>query len=284
MKLAVFTDEVSQDLDTAVALAVRYGCTGVELRSVWNTPVQKLSSDQVKKIRETLEANRLTCCAISSPVFKCDLDDPAQQKEHLEFLRHCAHVGKELGTNIIRVFAFWRNKGPVDEVWERVREQFLPAIPVAEQEGILLGIENEASTYSGTAAEVKRLIEEVNSPVVKSIWDPCNEVYADEGLTPFPDAYELVKPWMVHVHVKDAVKKPAPDIRCVGEGDVDWLGQLKALKADGYADYISLETHWRAAALTEEQMNKPGGQAFSDAGEYASDLCMQNLVKMLAKV
>jgi sugar phosphate isomerase/epimerase len=284
MKLAVFTDEVSQDLDVAVALARRYGCTGVEIRSVWNTPVQKLSSDQVRKIKETLDANGLTCCAISSPVFKCDLDSPEQQKEHLEFLRHCAGVGHALGTNIIRVFAFWRQKGPAKEVWERVREQFRPAVPVAVQEGILLGIENEASTYSGTAAEVRRLIQEMDSPVVRSIWDPCNEIYADEGVTPFPDAYEQVKQWMVHVHVKDAVKKPEPDIRRLGEGDVDWLGQLKALKADGYTEYISMETHWRAAALTEEQMNKPGGQAFSEAGEYATDLCMQNLAALLAKV
>ncbi len=284
MKLAVFTDEVSQDLDTAVALAVRYRCEGVELRSVWNTPVQKLSSQQVQRIRETLEANRLTCCAISSPVFKCDLDSPEQQKEHLEFLRHCAHVGKELGTDIVRVFAFWRQKGPAKEVWERVREQFRAAVPVAEAEGIILGIENEAATYSGTAAEVRRLIQEVNSPVVKAIWDPCNEVYAEEGVTPFPDAYETVKPWIVHVHAKDAVKRPEPDIRCLGEGDVDWRGQLKALLDSKYEGYLSLETHWRAQALTDEQMNKPGGQAFSEAGEYASDLCMQNLVKMLADV
>jgi hypothetical protein len=31
-------------------------------------------------------------------------------------------------------------------------------------------------------------------------------------------------------------------------------------------------------------MNRPGGQAYSEAGEYASDLCMRNLVAMLAEV
>ncbi|NIR00558.1 MAG: hypothetical protein GTN78_10215, partial [Gemmatimonadales bacterium] len=35
MKLAVFTDEVSQDLETALKLAVRYNLDGVELRTVW---------------------------------------------------------------------------------------------------------------------------------------------------------------------------------------------------------------------------------------------------------
>ena len=31
----------------------------------------------------------------------------------------------------------------------------------------------------------------------------------------------------------------------LGEMDVDWRGQIAALKRDGYAGAISLETHWR---------------------------------------
>jgi sugar phosphate isomerase/epimerase len=283
MKLAVFTDEVSQDLDIAIGLAVRFGCQAVEIRSVWSTPVQELSSEQVRRIREKLEAANLRCCAIASPVFKCELDDPAAQKEHLEFLRRSIHTGHELGTSIVRIFAFWRH-GPSEPVWERVRDQFTSAIPVAEEHGAILGIENEASTYSGTAAEVRRLIEELKSPVLRSVWDPCNEVYAEGGLTPYPDAYRLVEPWIVHVHIKDAKRDPEPDVVCVGEGIIDWPGQLRELKSKGYNGYLSLETHWRPVALTEEQMNRPGGAAFSEAGEYASEMCMRNLVAMLAEI
>ncbi len=36
-------------------------------------------------------------------MFKCELDDPAAQEEHLEFLRRCIQIGQELGTNIIRL-------------------------------------------------------------------------------------------------------------------------------------------------------------------------------------
>jgi sugar phosphate isomerase/epimerase len=89
------------------------------------------------------------------------------------------------------------------------------------------------------------------------------------------------------VHVKDAKRDPKtdePHVVCVGEGVVDWRGQLRTLLSKDYQGYVSLETHWRPQALTEEQMNQPGGEAFSESGEYASDLCMQNLVQLLAEV
>ena len=61
-------------------------------------------------------------------------------------------------------------------------------------------------------------------------------------------------------------------------------GERVFVTSKDYQGYASLETHWRPQALTEEQMNRPGGEAFSESGEYASDLCMQNLVQMIAEV
>ena len=285
MKLAVFTDEVSQDLDKALRLATRYNADGVELRSVWNTPVAQLTAEQVTRLRTALDRANLACAAIASPVFKCELEDDDAIAEHLQYLRNAIEIAKRLDTKIIRVFTFWKH-GPSAPVWEKIKEKFQPALPLAEEAGMILGLENEASTYVATAAEAKRLIEEMGSPALKVVWDPCNEIYADEGITPFPDAYKLVAPWIAHVHVKDGRRDPAtnePHVMCVGEGIIDWRGQLRALFSKGYSGYASLETHWRPTALTEEQMNRPGGEAFSESGEYASDLCLQNLLRIMAE-
>src|SRR5574340_720038 len=279
MKLALFTDEVSQDLEKALKLAAQYDCRGVEIRSVWDTPVPKLSAAQVKEIKTMLDDYGMACAAIASPVFKCELDNQAEQAEHLEFLRRCLHIGHELGTNIIRAFAFWR-RGPAEVVWDRVKAQFLPAIPIAEAEGGILALENEPSTYSGTAAEVKRLIEELDSPVVRAVWDPGNEVHIPDVVV-YPDSYRLLAPYMVHMHIKDGVRQPELKVVPVGDGIVDWKAQFKDLIKSGYTGYLSMETHWRPTALTEEQKNKPGGGAFSEGGEYATDLCMQRLTQFL---
>ncbi len=279
MKLALFTDEVSQDLEKALQLGARYGCVGAEIRSVWDTPVPKLSAEQVREIKRLLDSYGMKCAAIASPVFKCELDDPAAQAEHLEFLRRCIGIGQELGTNIIRAFAFWRRQQP-EEVWERVKAQFAPAIPIAEAEGAILALENEPSTYSGAAAEVARLIEELDSPAVRAVWDPGNEVHIP-GTTPYPDSYRLLAPHMVHMHIKDGLRDPDPRVVCVGDGMVDWKGQFQDLQAAGYDGYLSLETHWRPVSLTQEQANRPGGASFSEGGEYATDLCLQRLTELL---
>lgn len=285
MKLAVFTDEVSQDLETALRLAVRYGLDGVELRTVWDKPVQHLAAADVARIRGLLEEHELAVAAIASPVFKCELDDEDAYRDHLDYLVNCVHLCKELGTDIIRLFTFWK-RGPSQPVWDRIKEQFRAAIPIAEDAGVILGIENEHSTYCATAAETQRFVAEMGSPAVKVVWDPCNEVFSDEGVTPYPDGFRLVEGSFVHVHVKDAEKDAASGearVVPIGDGIVDWQGQLRELLTKGYEGYASLETHWRPQALPEEVLNQPGGEGFSEAGEYASDLCMRNLMGILAE-
>lgn len=284
MKLAVFTDEVSQRPEEAVRLAVRYGLDAVELRSAWNKPVQHLNDAEVDQLHGLLETHELATAAVASPVFKCELEDEAARRDNLDYLRSCAHVAKKLGTNIIRVFTFWK-RGPSEPVWDTIKRQFAPAIPIAEQEGIILAVENEHTCYCATAAETGRLVAELDSPAVRVVWDPANEVHAETGITPFPDAYEFVKRFVVHVHVKDAARNPktnTPVLTAVGEGQIDWPGQLRALLASDYQGYASLETHWRPAEVPGDG-GSSGGEGFRDLCHYATDRCLRNFLGLLAQ-
>ncbi|MGB9597563.1 MAG: sugar phosphate isomerase/epimerase family protein, partial [Candidatus Poribacteria bacterium] len=130
-------------------------------------------------------------------------------------------------------------------------------------------------------------INDVNSPCVRAIWDPANEVYADGGEKPFPNAYNRVKPYMIHCHAKDAAENEEGKIESVpvGTGVIDWKGQIKELLDHNYKGYLSLETHWRPKkALSEDLLNRPGGSAFSEAGEEASRVCLDNIFRMLKDV
>ena len=42
----------------------------------------------------------------------------------------------------------------------------------------------------------------------------------------------------------------------MGKGVVDWLGQFRALKKDGYTGALSLETHWRLGGSTPEESTR----------------------------
>jgi sugar phosphate isomerase/epimerase len=56
------------------------------------------------------------------------------------------------------------------------------------------------------------------------------------------------------VHCKDAARSADGkkwEWMAMGRGVIDWAGQFRALKNDGYAFACTLETHWRGAGTPE---------------------------------
>jgi sugar phosphate isomerase/epimerase len=97
------------------------------------------------------------------------------------------------------------------------------------------------------------------------VWDPANALVAGE--IPFPEGYRRLPPARVgHVHAKDCrIENGCPVWQPLGEGSVDWKGQVAALEADGYGGWISLETHWGG----------PGGDKHE-----GSRICARNLRRL----
>jgi len=290
-KLSVISDEISQDFQRVVDVAREYGATQIEPRSVWDKPPQALTDDDVRRMRDILDAAGMGCACIAAPFLKCDLGNEDQYREHLGILRRCIEIGRVLGTNLVRGFTFWRT-GPARDVWGQLLEAYDEPVRILEGEDAYVGIENEASTHIATAREAAALYTDLSerSPAggerVKAVWDPANEVFADEGELPYPDAFERMKPYLIHVHLKDAVRDEngEPKLVPVGEGGyIDYPAQLQALVDMGYEGACSLETHWRPAEeLDENLLDRPGGAAFSASGERASRICFANLQRIVA--
>lgn len=285
-KLGVISDEISQDFQTVVDVAAEYKLSGVEVRSVWDKPPQDLTDEDMGKMKGHLDAAGIEVAGIASPFFKCDIDDEQQRHEHLEILRKCIKIAQFFGTNIVRGFAFWKTDR-TEELWDTILGYYREPVRIAEGEGIFIGLENEASTSLCTARLTARFIDDVDSPNVRAIWDPANEAHAEGGETPYPDAYNRLKAKMIHCHAKDVAPNPDGEMESVpvGTGVVDWKGQIKELLDSGYKGYLSLETHWRPKkVLSEDLLNRPGGAAFSEAGEEASRVCLDNILGILKEL
>ena len=289
-QLAAFTDEISQDFEHAVAVCQEYGVPAVEIRSVWQKKgPQDLLDGELARMLDILGAARMTTACIASPFLKCDLGDEDAYRAHLGILRRCCQVARMMGTDIIRGFTFWKT-GPAQAVWQQLLDAYSEPIRICEQEDVYIGIENEASTHIATAAEAEAMYKDLASDRVRAIWDPANEVYAADGELPFPNAFERMKPFMIHMHIKDAVRDAQAEggARCVPVGDggyIDYPAQFQALVDMGYEGACSLETHWRPdSQLDEETMNKPGGAAFSAGGEQASRICFEKILGMVANL
>jgi sugar phosphate isomerase/epimerase len=283
-RLSVISDEISQDFERVLEVCREYGVPLVEPRSVWEKPPHELTDEDLARMKGLLEGAGMGVSCIAAPFLKCDLGNAEQYAEHLGILRRCLDMAHAFGCNLVRGFTFWKT-GPARDVWQQLLDAYDEPIRILEAEDCYLGIENEASTHIATAAEAEALYRDINHPRIKAIWDPANEVYAEDGELPFPTAFERMKPNLIHVHLKDAVRDADGEPHCVPLGDggyIDYPAQLQALLDMGYEGACSLETHWRPTQqLDEELLNRPGGAAFSALGEEASRICLDNLKRII---
>jgi sugar phosphate isomerase/epimerase len=267
MRLSVITDEISQDFERALDVMVEYRVRGAELRGLWGTNVADLSEEQIKRAKAALDARGIHAIGLSTPVYKCELETAEASihgamhlarargmSEQMDLLRRCSAIAHAFDTHQIRVFSFW-NRGPLTpEIEQRIADAFEQPIRVAEEEDVLLVLENEHACYLGTAVETARVLAAHDSPRLRACWDPGNAFMAGEQ--PYPDGYETIRPYLAHIHVKDAARRAdaeTPIWTVVGEGDIDYKGHFDALRREGYLGWISLETHYVPEGGTTEE-------------------------------
>jgi L-ribulose-5-phosphate 3-epimerase len=272
-KKAVISDEISQDFAIAVQLACKYGLDGIEIRSVWEKGPHELDKQDIAVIKRILRESGLQVSAVSSPFYKCDMDNMAEIQEHLEILKRCMELAHELGTSLIRGFTFWR-KGSFEDNLSKIVSRFEKPVEMLRAEALTLALEFDPSTSATNAGKLVKVLKSVDSPQVRALWDPGNDIYDPDHEIPYPDGYEIIKPFMVHMHLKDAAKQPDGKILAmpVGEGQVDYETQFKELEASGYKGYVVLETHFRPKHdISGDLLALPKGSAFSYGGYEATE-------------
>ena len=265
-KVGIFPDEISQDFEYALGVVKELGAGYVELRSMWGKNLVDLSSSELEKAKELIKKSNLKVSIIASPLFKCHLKEKEAKKprdtylvqeksysEHLKILERSFELAKMFNTNIVRTFSFWRRGKLTEEILEEILQRFEVPIKRAEEENIILALENEHECFIGSGEESRRFLARISSKNVGLIWDPGNAYFLGE--VPYPDGYELIKDRIVHVHIKDAGKdkKDKSIWLPVGKGEIDFKGQLQALSENNFSGVISLETHYVPKGGSQEE-------------------------------
>ncbi len=165
---------------------------------------------------------------------------------------------------------------------QRYKRNMTPVIKAAEKHRVTILIETEynqiPTDVTRTAEGTLDLVEFMGSECFQVNFDPCNLYIAGEEA--FPYAYEVLKPYIRHIHLKDAAKYDPPrhgrqyrkvlqtDARgswvCValGQGGVNTEGLLQQLQADNYQAAMAIELH-TLPELTEK--------VFDDSIQYLRD-------------
>ena len=266
--LAVISDEIAQDFGHALEVAAKEFRLGfVELRELWGKNLFALDAAQLNEARALLKRFDLRVSSIASPIFKVDwpgapLSPFSPKRDQFganfsfeqqdQLLARGFELARTFATTNIRIFDFWRldDQKPYRAAIDR---KLAEAAALAAKHGITLLLENEHACNTATGAEAARTLKAVPSPNLKLNWDPGNA--AARGETPFPDGYSLLpKSRIGYMHCKDLVRKPdgKTEWAAMGKGVIDYIGQFRALKRDGYRGILSLETHWRGAGTPEE--------------------------------
>jgi sugar phosphate isomerase/epimerase len=237
--LSGFSDEISPDPREQCQVASRLGLKYVEVRSAWNVNILDLDADQLGALQQTLKEFDLSVSSIGSPIGKIGIDEDFDP--HLDRMRHAADVARQLDAPYIRVFSFFIADGDDpgrhrDEVLRRMRA----LTEVAEQYDVILLHENEKEIYGDIPSRCLDLVTSVDSHSLRLAWDAAN--FVQVGVRPFTEGYAQLRPYVEYIQIKDALLADA-SVVVAGAGDGEVVETVRALRADGFDGFFSLEPH-----------------------------------------
>ena len=276
--VGVVNSEISSDVDVGVDVAADLGMSGIEIEDFWGRAAWQVDDALLERTRASVERGGLSVSAVGTQAFKILILPPGDVRDlasidgwdqHRIELEGGIRVAQALDSPFVRVFSCRRDGmvgmgnpsprlpdgGPLPaDRLAGIAAVLRDAGDRADAAGVTLLVENVRSCWGNTAVNTVRILEATDHPRVKLNWDPSNGFVS--GGDPFPPGYEIARPWTAHVHVKDArVVDPSTGLiawECVGRGEVDFVGQLRALIADGFAGAVNLETHWHPEGRSKE--------------------------------
>lgn len=288
--LTGFGDEIDSLLDQQIQVMEKLHMNHIEMRGVDGRGIETYSADEAKVLKKRLDDRGFLLSAIGSPLGKIRITDDFEV--HMELFRHTVELAHIMGTPNIRMFSFYGpaekdfcgGKADSGKAWLPVwRDEVMERLGrfteyAAANEAVLLH-ENEKDIYGEMAAECLDILKQFAGEHFKAVFDFANFVQAGQDTL---EAYELLKPYIAYIHVKDALFKDGSVVPA-GQGDGNVPEILGRLKAEGYSGYLSIEPH--LSEFTGFSSLERGGRIGKKlTGEEAFTLAHEALTGILEKL
>jgi len=218
-----------------------YGYEGIELRNDHGWAQPTLSDDEIIAAKSALDEAGIAIICLGSSVHVREDFDAALA----EYARNI-HFARLIGARGIRIMVgTYRHYStlpifPLD--YEKAVECMQKMCDMGADDGIELFI--ELHNEYDTGALVKPLIDAINRPNCKVIWDTLPTIFNGESVE---DTYNLLKNRVCHLHIKDGIADPNPAsleyiYAAVGAGEIDNSAFIRIFEANGETDmFYSLE-------------------------------------------
>jgi sugar phosphate isomerase/epimerase len=245
--LSAFGDEISPDLETQLAHLNRLDVRCLDLRGAWGTNVLKMTDDEVERVRQMCADHAVQVACIGSPLGKSPIEAPIE--EELANLDRIIAIGDALDCRRIRIFSFYppdtSTNAHYDQYVETAVERLARMAERAQAAGVELLHENEKEIVGDTLARCQALIDGVDNPHLRFLWDSANFVQVGEDHV-VDRGWPMLGAQVAYVHIKDAHLSDG-SVCPAGEGDGQIRELLQNLIDQDYHGILALEPHLKVA-------------------------------------
>ena len=260
--IGAFGDEIADDLETQLQVLNELKIPCLELRAAWGVNVLNLSDEQVAQVRALCAGHGVTVSALGSPIGKSPIEAPIETE--VENLRRVIEIGRQLGTENIRIFSFHppgdSDSVDYDSYVDSAIERIGRLVEVAEAEGRDAAAgerERDRRRYTRALREAGRCAGE-RAPGL-----PVGPGQLCAGGRGAPHGARLAAAERAasgYVHIKDCTLDGT--VKAAGEGDGQVPELLTELVSSGYKGMLALEPHL-AMAGHSSGFSGPDGMAYA---------------------
>ena len=278
--ISAFADEIDIDLNIQMDVLNKYNIEYIEIRGVGSKNIVKYSIKEVKKIKQQIDNRGFKVSAIGSPIGKIPITNDF--RPHLDLFKHTIEIARLLETQYIRMFSFYIPEGenPL-KFRDIVMKRCDTFINTAKDSGLILLLENEKDIYGDTAERCLDILETMKCNYLKIAFDPANFVQCD--LESYPESFELLKDYIVYMHIKDACYKNH-NVVPAGHGDGKIKEILKSLNSRNFEGFLSLEPHLVMFAGLEELERGPKSLGKPEGGPKEFVVALKALKKIISSI
>lgn len=228
------------DLVWAVNVTKELGYEGVEV--IFDDGLlnpRSIAGEERLKIKEV----GLKIPSVATGVFwKYNLGslDERERGIGLDYVRMGLELARDLDSDVLLVVpGVARPDVPYEALYDNAKISLRKAAEIAEDLGVIIGVENVWNKFLYSPFEFRRFIDEIESDYVQAYLDVGNLV----ALGYHEHWIRLLKGRIAMVHVKDFDLNIGGirGFRHVGKGSIDWPNVIKLLKEAGYDSFLNVE-------------------------------------------
>ena len=285
-KIGMYLPELAMPFDESLAKAKEIGVEGVWFNTLGSDgpPMRDIDDAAVDRMGEQVAGHGLEIFVINvGNPFKMihlndlDLDsieDHPDFRQEMDDLVRSMQMAARLGIRAVNAFTFawpgeysaakptwpmrWLTRGGyiADAEMEKLVRAFTLALDQAEKYGVDLALSMMPWNYTNTTGNFRRLAEALNSPRLKVMWGPSDNLNSGEADVSTA-GFLNIHPYLHGLHIKDLRVNNGLqldfDYCPLGEGDVDYPAILRSLRDRRSSAILSVATHFLPASGSREE-------------------------------